>query len=310
MAKPATKPRPKPSTTEPPRWRRATVHVLLLTLFGGSVGGLVWSARRFIDRTAAATPKAPPQVVLANRPVWMSDFLAAEILSSIRPNRAQPAFDHELLVERVKMLEANPWVRKVRQVRRVHRDGPGDVLEIDCDWRSPVALVQWKDEFWLVDAEGVKLPERFTNEQLPQITRTPDRAMNLRVIEGVKQPPVGPGRKWPGDDLAAGVELAQVLYGKPYADEIERVNVANFGGRINPVEAQLTLVTRYNTELRWGRPVTAKDFFIEVPPAQKLSRIEAIKSRFGRCDAGAAYVDLRFDNVEVPATNTNVANGQ
>jgi hypothetical protein len=44
-------------------------------------------------------PPAPPVLVLRNRPPWMSDALAEQILKSARPKTAKSALDHELVAD-------------------------------------------------------------------------------------------------------------------------------------------------------------------------------------------------------------------
>jgi hypothetical protein len=99
--------------------------------------------------------------------------------------------------------------------------------------------------------------------------------------------------------------MIKLLYGKPYADEVERVNVTNLAGRQNPNEAQVVLITKYQTQVRWGRPVNAKDYFVEVSPAQKLEYMSRIVQQYGRVDAGHSAVELRFDEVYFPSADIN-----
>ena len=63
------------------------------------------------------------------------------------------------------------------------------------------------------------------------------------------------------------------------------MNIDNFDRRKNAKEAQLVLKTRYNTEVRWGRPLNAKDFFIEVSTQQKLANLNQIYQQYDRIDA-------------------------
>jgi hypothetical protein len=232
----------------------------------------------------------------------MSDFLAEQIIASAEPVGASSTFNRQTLVDVGDALKANPWIRKVNQVRRAYSNKPGDTIEIDCEYRVPLALVHWKDYFWLVDSEGVKLPEQFTQQQLQQVIVGRDNKLLFRVIEGVRQPPVESGRKWTGEDLAAGLTLAQYLSGQPFAEEVVRIDVANFGGRVNEREAQLVLLTKRGTEVRWGRPVNAKDFFIEVSVAQKLDYMRRVYTQFGRVDANQAWIDIRFDKITYPSS--------
>jgi hypothetical protein len=248
--------------------------------------------------------------VLKNRPVWMSDFLAEQIIKSARPAGRIRRFDHQLLVDTVAMLKANPWIRDVKQVRRAYAQQPGDTLEVDCEYRAPVALVKWQDYFWLVDGDGVKLPEVFSAADVPRILKGQDNKVNIRVIEGVAQAPPETGAKWVGNDLHAGLELVKLLFGRPYAEECERVDISNFAGRHNAKAAQLVLVTRYGTTVRWGQPVSSRpdDFVVEAPASQKLAFMEAIFNEKHRVDGNYEWVDIRFDLPTVPVTAAQTAN--
>ena len=81
-----------------------------------------------------------------------------------------------------------------------------------------------------------------------------------------------------------------------------RIDVSNFGGRDNQKEAQLVLLTKRGTEVRWGRPINAKDFFIEVSVAQKLDYMRRVYNQFGRVDANQAWIDIRFDKITYPSS--------
>ena len=65
----------------------------------------------------------------------------------------------------------------------------------------------------------------------------------------------------------------------------------------------MSYATRFTpaTELRWGRPVSAKDAFIEVAPAQKLNYLASVYAKYHRVDAGQPWLDLRFDHILYPA---------
>lgn len=281
--------------------RRAWIHSCCAILFLGLLGAAFYSSKRYVERTIAF-PSQPPRVVLKNRPAWMSDLLADQITRMARPIGAHSAFDQQMLVDIDRILRASPWIGNVKSVRRAFTDSPGDTIEIDCDYRAPVALVKWKDYFWLVDGDGVKLPAEFTAAQLDQVVRGADGKINIRVIEGVQQPPVESGKKWPGADLQAGLDLVKLLYGKPYTEEIVTVDVSNYAGRVDLKEAQLTLGTIHDTTIRWGRPVNdTKDFFLEASTEHKLERLKLAVQQYGRVDAGEPWIDIRFDKTTYPS---------
>jgi hypothetical protein len=284
------------------------------------VGFAVWGYLRTKSHVEknVAFGRSPPNVVLKDRPTWMSEALARKIVAVARPDAAYSAFDHSLLVNTAQLLTSHPdsapWVRQVKSVRRAFDKSPGDVIELDCEFRAPIAAVKWQDYYWYIDGDGVLLPEQFTAAEVRRVLYDTTHRLNLRIIEGVAGAPPTSGQKWRGDDLAAGLDLVKTLYAKPFADEIERIDVSNFAGRVDPNEAQLVLITRYQTQVRWGRPVNpgAKDYFVEVSPDQKLQYMEQIVKQFGRVDANHSAVDLRFDWVTVPTTESapnTAANG-
>jgi hypothetical protein len=257
-----------------------------------------------------SNPGAPPALVLKDRPAWMSEALAEQILKSAQPRSPRSALDHELVAEIGQTLEHNAWVRQVKQVKRVYGKSAGDTVEIDCEFRAPIALVASRNDFILVDGEGIRLPEKFGPSTLPRILLGPDGKMNLRIIEGVAaMPPFVDGQKWVGDDLAAGLDMAKLLYGRPFTEEIQRINVANFKGRKNPRDAQIVLLTRFRSEVRWGEPIKLS-FYAELPPIQKLERLALICQKYGRVDGGHSWVDIRLDKVMYPAEEAPVVNGQ
>ena len=180
---------------------RVSLHLLGVVLFLGALAAATVLTKRYVDQRVAA-PTGPLKVAIKDKPVWMSDFLAEQIAATV-PRNSSSAFDRDLLVAAADRLRENPWVENVRQVRRVYGQSPGDTLEIDCDFRAPIALVEWGKFYWLVDGEGVKLPEQFNAAQVPGIVMGRDQKMNIRIIDGVHQPPPDTGRRWAGQDLAA-----------------------------------------------------------------------------------------------------------
>ena len=283
--------------------RRLMLGGLAVVMAAAACWGGFYFLQRYVSRTVTF-PRTPPRVVLLNRPAWMSDRVAQELLSLAGPTAAHGVFDQQMLKDACDLLAANPWVKKVNQVRRGYDVGPGDVMEFDCEYRAPIALVHWKDYYWLVDGEGVLLPEQYTLDQLSQIMFGTTGQANIRVIEGVTRAPPAAGHHWPGDDLAAGLDLVKFLYGKSCTQEVRCVDIANFDGRVDPHEAQLVLWTAHKTQIRWGRPVNSKDFFAEISPTQKLERMEKLIAKYHRLDANLQWIDLRFDKTTGPVEET------
>lgn len=280
---------------------------MLAILYVGGISAGFYFLKQHVDKRLTFT-RTPPRVVLKDRPSWMSDFLAEQIVRSARPVGAHSSFDHQLLVDTTHRLASSPWVKNIREIRRGYTNRPGDTLELDCEFRAPVALVRWKDYYWLVDAEGVKLPEQFTADQVERVMIDPSGNRQIRVIEGVATAPVETGKKWPGDDLAAGLALAATISPQSWANSVRGIDVSNFAGRINRREAQLAMLTQYNTRVFWGQPVNSKSFFVEARDNIKLDNLSRIYAKFGRIDAGKPWVDIRFDDPSYPRTEETAAN--
>lgn len=302
----STKP-PRTLTPEQLQFRRKLIlnGVALLILAVGAVIG-TFQLKAYVDHRLTFLPD-PPKVVLKNRPAWMTDFLADQIVASVQPPTPHSTFDQRALVNAFDILKSNPWIKSVNQVRRAYAQRPGDTIEVDCDYRAPAALVQWGEYYSLVDADGFKLPEQFALPQLRKIMFTADGKLNIRLIQGVKHAPPEPGRKWIGEDLVTGLEMAGLLAGKTAAEDVLRIDVSNFAGRQDPKEAQVVLMTRDGSEIRWGRPPSAKDAFIEVRWDRKLEYMDWLVREFKRVDAGHSWVDLRFDEIRYPSAEARSA---
>ena len=293
--------------------RRFALKLAVLVLVTGGTFTTLYVAKHKVEQKYAH-PSAPPNVVLKNRPAWMTDYLASRITAVARPRGIHSAFDHQLLVDIRDQLTSDPdiapWIKEVRQVRRTYVSEPGDTIEVDCDFRAPIALVRWNDAFWFVDNDGVKLPEQFTPTEVPKIAIGPAGKIVMRIIEGVRHVPVDPGMRWTGDDLAAGLEMVKLLANQPFAEDVVKVDVSNFQGRDNPRDAFISLVTRYNTAIKWGRPPSAKDYFIEVSTARKLDELAQIYNQYGRIDAKHPWLDIRFDKITYPADQPATADAE
>lgn len=254
------------------------------------------------DRVAYATQ--PPKVVLKERPAWMSDFLAEQICRAATPPGGHSPLDRNLLRNVRTLLRENArtaaWIKEVRQLRLEYGEKPGDTLVLDCEFRVPTALVEHDGLYYLVDADGAKLPDAYTAQQVNRIVYGRDGRVNIRVVEGVESDqPQWPGEIWKGDDLGAALEMAKVLHGQDFAEEIVRIDVSNFKGRQSPRDSQIVLITRRNTQIRWGQPASSTDL-AEVSGGEKVRRLQQIFAEKGRVDAGHAWIDIRTDIITRP----------
>lgn len=267
------------------------------------VYGLAYS-RQYADKNGL-TPATPPKVVFTNPPAWMNEQLRQRLETVATPIVARSALDGSIVQDVANVLSTEPWVKKVKQVRRVYGQSAGDTLQIDCEFRAPVALVQDDAWFWMVDAEGVKLPERFMKNELGKVANGQGlHGLQLRVITGVHHSAPQAGEHWKGEDLAAGLELAKLFHDKPFMSDVAMIDV----GAIDPPgiadgrrRNEVTLVTKFNTQIRWGEPLGQKAAFsVDVPVGQKLMTLERLYKEYGRVDAGRPWIEIRYDSVLYP----------
>lgn len=294
---PAKKPREPMSPETSAKIRRVVGHIIAGIAFGAVVGGGFLVSKRYVEQQVIISD-VPPRVVMREQPQWMSDSLAEQILASVRPVTPVKADDHQVLVDRASLLSVNPWVKKVNAVRRAYGNQPGDVIEIDCDYRAPVALVHWQDKYWYIDADGVQLPDPLSPEQASRLIQ-PGKSM-FRIIDGIYKAPSGAGKAWQGGDLQAGIEMVALLADVEEVSDIVKIDVSNYSGRISPNESQINLVTRDRREIRWGQPPSSKAFFVEQKVDRKLEFLKQAKRTTGRVDMNQPWIDLRFDSPTVP----------
>jgi hypothetical protein len=137
---------------------------------------------------------------------------------------------------------AQPWVRRVVRVQRVFPDR----VIVRLEYRRPLAFVaQGRHQYYWVDEDGVRLPGVYSRDEVYGRVRQ-------MVIGGVAEPPPEPGRPWVGADLAAGLRLVRRLGRHVARNQLDAISVANYGGRINPGESHLILLTPDNTHVLWG----------------------------------------------------------
>jgi hypothetical protein len=279
--------------------RRVAAQLLILIILLGIACFGLQRLKQYVERNIAISSD-PMIVVIKDRPLWMSDNVVQEIADVARPRGAHSAFDRQMLQDTRRALEANPWVARVNEVRRAYTNQPGDTLELDCDFRVPAAWVHWGQYYWLVDRDGHKLPEQYSAAKMPGEVLSPDGRINLRIIDGVRNPPSEAGRVWEGADLAAGLEMAGVLFEHPYTEEIVKIDVSNIDGRQNRDASQITLMTRFGTIILWGRPPSDPDSFLEIRPERKLEELQDVYQKFGRVDMRQPWIDVRFEGVRYP----------
>ena len=189
----------------------------------------------------------------------------------------------QVLAERVAEVG---WVSEVNFVRR---SGTGR-FEVSCRYRTPTAMVQKDDEFYLVDRHSVRLPGRYHYDPI------------WLLIQGVGQSAPDAGRVWPGGDVRTGLSVIEAIIGSSFASQITAVLVDNIAGRRDRHRSHIELATdRAGGRIRWG---SAPGFELEANSvAEKLAILMENYRQTGRADAEHPVIDISLypDKFTIPA---------
>jgi hypothetical protein len=239
--------------------------------------------------------------VLEETPTWLPRQMREQILAladaQIDPN-ASP-LSAEPLVRVGETLEKSGWFDGRPTVRRQ----ASSRIVIAGQWRVPGAVVREGAKDHLISWDG---------KPMPVVYEARESKLKALLNVGVKPPvegaPVDYTNAWPGEDVQAGLELLRVIAGKPWADQIVGVDLAEFG-----TNQTLSIVTTGKGRLNWGgRPDRPR--LGEAGTRAKVATIDWLFKRFGSIDAGGRTIDVFWEGrpleIDVSATATRGADGQ
>ncbi len=202
-------------------------------------------------------------------PGWLSDpGMKAAILDQVHAQLALGILpdtnihDAKVCPYVVGQLSSSGWVSRVRSVAKV-ADGR---IVVRADFRKPFAFIEYKQQCYLIDAEGVRLPPKGIVED------SVNRADWL-VIAGVEVAPPPPGARWPGPDIEAALALAKTLYdahaaGKlPFRRELRAIDVSRFDPRIGGLRL---ITTNPQSYIIWGL-APGQEYDVESNAEQKVA---------------------------------------
>jgi hypothetical protein len=173
-------------------------------------------------------------------------------------------FDPQLVESIGRKFEASPWIKKVTAVERVFPDK----LLVKFEYRKPHAAIRRENGYVLIDRDGVRLPGVYV---------APPACERPVQITGVASLPPEPGKTWDDTSLRAAVAMAEFI---PESQLLRRlgireVDVANFGGRLDPRRSEMTLVTSGGCAVAWGRSPQASKFG-DLSTEEKLENLREV----------------------------------
>lgn len=258
--------------------------MLGLKLLAAAVGALTlwltWSYTegRLVDYVGqrAAAKVSPQSVELDGAPGWMSRMLRRDLQELVSRQMVDDPLNPVGLDHAAAALEANPWIAAVHAVRR---EPDGRVI-VEADYREPMALVESRNGYLLIDTEGVRLQGLYLAHQVKEV--------GLPVIVGVSGQAPQPGRKWSDASVLSTLSLVRMLRHEPYADQIAAFDA---GHRDSRGRLRLVMHTHTGGLVRWGLP-PGDEQAIEPEAAIKKRWLQSVYRQRGKIDAGGKVVDL------------------
>jgi len=291
---------------------------LLLILTCLAIGAaILWAMERSVLNRQGSAGPVSYRVELTDTPGWMSHALVRELHEALTP---QVSFTDESLCREVyRLVEKNPWISDIQQVRRFRRaDRNEGVIMVTATYRQPIARVQYDHRTYFIDTHGVVLPfdsvpkwaakigehyRYYTSEDAVPLTARPMR-IHYTTIQGVTTPPVEVGETWVADDLKHGLRLIELINTRHWANQITVVDVRNHKRRISESEPELRLYAQQgrgrSTDILFGRFPFPQGGDWVISPDRKIKYLDDYVSEHNGKLAGInSYIDVRYDELHI-----------
>ena len=246
-----------------------------------------------IALTAMSVPKlratqisaADLNVTFNNPPIWLDDSLLLELQGVARMHLAQTTVAREGLVQTANALASTGWFTEVTQVQWVN-DNEAIVF---ATYLVPYAKVQDQNGLVYIDAQGRRLPTR-----IGAIVKPHYHFITLK--EPKYERPQRSGLQWNGGDILAGLNTLKLIYDKPWATQIETINLARWIS-----DESLIFETDTPSILIWGSAPN-EEHGLEALASHKIERLNHIYTKYGRIDQG---IEAEFDLTNTAAVIRN-----
>jgi hypothetical protein len=253
----------------------------LIPIFG-AIAPLVWKNWPDLDERDVYRVKAAEiRITAAPRPV-PSNLVERAVGTAALDNEFS-LLDATLLPRLNEAFAKEPWVRRVVQLRK----GLPAHVEVDLEYRKPVAMIDVKQGVYPVDEEGVLLPP--ADFSAAEIRRYP-------LVTGISSVPSGaPGTPWGETTVLGAAKVAAAL-----AADWDSLGLTSIQAP-PPLSANVALddltfelKARNGSTVVWGRP-PGTGHPGELTVEQKLGRLKHYIANFGPLDApGPAFeIDIR-----------------
>ena len=276
----------------PARFR--VIKAALVAVLTAAVGcGAVYGIGVLRDRVARepAYQVSAASLRLVEGPQWMTPGILAELdVALLDPDFPQrfSLLDDGVTARIAAAYERCVWVERVKRIEKhdPRVDPSRPPLEIVLTFRRPRAFVDTPRGYCLLDAKGVRLPGVYREPRLG--------AERLLVVRGVDTQVPEVGHAWSDASVAAGLRVARAVEDRRRRFRLASVDVSNCGGRRDPHETEIALVTESGTRIKWGKaPSPEAARLREKSPEEKLAYLSYVYEQMNnRVDGVLAYIDI------------------
>ncbi len=228
-------------------------------------------------------------LAVVSKPSWAGVGIERG-LTEVVPLRGKVSIFDETLVPRlVEYYESNPWVARVVSIEK---DYPATV-RVRVQLRRPLAAIESRGSCYIVDREGVRLPGKYTYDNLPRLP------FYVPKVVGIASLPPEPGNYWDDPAVAAGTSVADALVaeGLDKALHLVAIDVANVNGRVNKADSEIVIWAEDNVPIQWGRAPNT-DKFGELSVEQKIRNLKLVLMSSPRL-RGLKLVKIQFQRPTV-----------
>ncbi len=278
------KPRKRgPKLGQSGRWL-AIAGVIVVVTAGLSYG--VWRQVRSHVLAGQQYHVDPQEILITPLPPWIRSNIKDEVIREASLGGPLSLLETKLTPRVASAFAAHPWVANVHRVSKHFPSG----LEVDLEYRKPVAMVEVPDGALPVDVYGVVLP---TSDFQP------GEADRYPRIGGIHTSPAGlVGSAWSDAGVVGGAEIAAALADDWRLLDLYRITPAGRRpGRRGGIEYTFAIFTRGGTRIDWGlAPGTTVSG--EMPASKKVAKLIRYAAEHGSLD-GPGPQQLFFNTVGV-----------
>jgi hypothetical protein len=239
------------------------------------IGLITLTAMSVPKLRATHIPAADLRVSFNNPPIWLDDSVLRELETIARITLAKSTLSREILIETADTLAATGWFREIKQLQWV---SDNEVI-VRASFLIPYAKVQDANGEVYIDVYGQRLPTRRGTIVKPQY-----HFITLKNPSFDR--PQRPGLQWSGEDISSGLNLLKLIYDKPWAIQVEAIDLSQW-----ITNKSLVLETATPSYLLWGS-APGKERGLEALANNKIDRLNHIYSKYGRIDQN---ISAEFD---------------